>query len=85
MVCCAPRLSTTVIVWYPDEGETLFRVSEEEQQIIDDAKANGTYLKGPNGKSTNLSPKQQVQVRTQAFKQWFEDWMLAATETPIYT
>ena len=45
MVCCAPRLYTTVIVWYPDEGETLFRVSEEEQQIIDDAKANGTYLK----------------------------------------
>lgn len=46
----------------------------EEQQIIDDAQRNGTYLKAPNGKPTNLTPKQWVQVRTKAFKRWFGDW-----------
>lgn len=56
----------------------------EEQQIIERAKADGTYMKAPNGKDTNLSPKQWVQVRTEAFKKWFGDWMLAATETPVF-
>ena len=46
----------------------------EEEQIIRDAKANGTYLKAPNGKDTNLTPKQWVRVRTKAFKRWFGDW-----------
>ena len=46
----------------------------EEEQIIRDAKFNGTYLKAPNGKDTNLTPKQWVRVRTKAFKRWFGDW-----------
>lgn len=46
----------------------------EEQQIIAEAQRNGTYLKAPNGKPTNLTPKQWVQVRTDAFKRWFGDW-----------
>lgn len=46
----------------------------EEQIIIDQAKANGTYLKAPNGEDTNLSPRQWLQVRTAAFKEWFGDW-----------
>ena len=46
----------------------------EEQTIIDQANANGTYLKAPNGEETNLSPEQWVQVRTSAFKEWFGDW-----------
>lgn len=46
----------------------------EEQQIIDNAQRNGTYLKAPNGKPTNLTPKQWVQARTKAFKRWFGDW-----------
>ena len=46
----------------------------ESQSIIDKAKANGTYLKAPNGKDTNLTPEQWVQVRTKAFKEWFGDW-----------
>lgn len=50
------------------------RQMTEEEQIIADAKANGTYLKAPNGKDTNLTPKQWVQVRTKAFKEWFGDW-----------
>ena len=51
--------------------------TEEEQQIIDDAKKNGTYMKAPNGKKSNLSPKQWAQVRTENFKKWFGDWELA--------
>ena len=46
----------------------------EIQSIIDQAKANGTYLKAPNGKPTLLSERQWAQVRTRAFKRWFGDW-----------
>lgn len=49
----------------------------EEQAIEREAKANGTWLKAPNGKDSHLSPKQWVQVRTKAFKDWFGDWELA--------
>lgn len=50
----------------------------EEQAIIEQAKANGTYMKAPNGKPTNLTEKQWMQVRTKAFKKWFGDWEKAA-------
>ena len=46
----------------------------ERAEIIRAAKANGTYLKAPNGKDTNLTPEQWVTVRTKAFKRWFGDW-----------
>lgn len=52
--------------------------SPEEQSIIDQARDNGTYLLAPNGRPTNLTPRQWVQVRTKAFKQWFGDWQKAA-------
>ena len=48
--------------------------SNEEQSIINKAKKNGTFMKAPNGKPTNLTEKQWVQVRTKAFKDWFGDW-----------
>lgn len=47
---------------------------KERAEIIAKAKANGTYLKAPNGKPTNLTPEQWVTVRTKAFKKWFGDW-----------
>lgn len=50
----------------------------ERNEIISKAKANGTYLKAPNGKDTNLTPEQWVTVRTKAFKRWFGDWEKAA-------
>ena len=56
------------------EGMPLFNISPEMSNIISEAKANGTYLKAPNGKPTNLNEKQWVQVRTKAFKDWFGDW-----------
>lgn len=44
------------------------------QAIIDKAKADGTYLKAPNGRPTNLSEDQWTTVRTPEFKNWFGDW-----------
>lgn len=48
---------------------------DEVSQIIDEAKANGTYMKAPNGHPTNLSEEQWAMVRTKAFKEWFGDWI----------
>ena len=31
-------------------------------------------MKAPNGKPTNLTERQWLQVRTKAFKDWFGDW-----------
>ena len=47
---------------------------DETTQIINEAKANDTYMKAPNGNTTNLTEDQWVQVRTKAFKNWFGDW-----------
>ncbi|MBQ2979862.1 MAG: hypothetical protein IJE18_07120 [Bacteroidaceae bacterium] len=60
------------------EGVNELSISPEEQDIIDRAKANGTYLLAPNGRPTNLTPRQWVQVRTRAFKEWFGDWLKQA-------
>lgn len=38
----------------------------EMQSIKDKAKANGTFMKAPNGKPTNLNERQWLQVRTTA-------------------
>lgn len=56
---------------------TRFRTSQytpEEQDIIERARQNGTYMKAPNGADTNLTHKQWAQVRTRSFKDWFGDW-----------
>ena len=50
----------------------------EERAIEEQAKKDGTWMKAPNGKPTNLTEKQWVQVRTRAFKDWFGDWEKAA-------
>ena len=60
------------------EGVNPNEVKSEEEKIIERAKADGTYMKAPNGKKSNLNEKQWVQVRTKAFKKWFGDWELAA-------
>ena len=46
----------------------------EERAIEEKAKKDGTWMKAPNGKPTNLTERQWVQVRTRAFKRWFGDW-----------
>ncbi|WP_372473025.1 hypothetical protein AB4865_09495 [Capnocytophaga sp. ARDL2] len=50
----------------------------EKERIVAQAKANGTYMKAPNGKPTNLNEEQWVTVRTEAFKDWFGDWESAS-------
>ena len=54
--------------------QNLPNLTEEEQRTVDEAKANGTYMKAPNGKASNLNERQWIQVRTKAFKDWFGDW-----------
>ena len=55
--------------------EEAFPATEAERAEIErEAKANGTWLKAPNGQDTKLTPMQWVTVRTRAFKEWFGDW-----------
>lgn len=60
------------------DDDIRFEENSEEAEIVARVKADGTYMKAPNGKRSNLSPRQWVQVRTKAFKDWFGDWEKAA-------
>lgn len=54
---------------------TLTKAAREEmQQIKDAALADGTFMKAPNGKRSNLNERQWLQVRLRSFKRWFGDW-----------
>lgn len=48
--------------------------SQEVADIVAKAKADGTYMKAPNGEATNLTEEQWANVRTKAFKDWFGNW-----------
>ena len=49
--------------------------SKEMQDILANAKRDSEgNLLAPNGKKSNLTERQWVQVRTKAFKDWFGDW-----------
>lgn len=69
------RMAAVDKVAIENEG-VRFRVefTPEERTIIKMAKTDGSYMKAPNGKHTNLNEKQWAQVRTKAFKTWFGDW-----------
>ena len=68
----------------PMKDKTLNRTAAREMADIKaSAERNGTYLKAPNGADTNLTPRQWLQVRTRAFKEWFGDWELAASVIDI--
>lgn len=59
-------------------ADTSYRETEfsrEMQSIKDKAIANGTFMKAPNGKPTNLNERQWLQVRTKNFINWFGDWI----------
>lgn len=49
-------------------------IQREMEAIRQQAIADGTFMKAPNGKPTNLNEQQWLQVRTKAFKEWFGDW-----------
>jgi hypothetical protein len=56
------------------EAPSVSGTSAETDQIKQHAIANGTFMKASNGKPTNLTERQWLQVRTEAFKKWFGDW-----------
>ena len=60
------------------DGGVRYDANSEEAGIVARAKADGTYMKAPNGQPSKLTPRQWVQVRTKAFKEWFGDWAKAA-------
>lgn len=49
-------------------------VEKEKAAVKKKAVADGTFMKAPNGKDTNLTEDQWLSVRTEAFKNWFGDW-----------
>ena len=57
---------------------TLNGYTQEMLDIKEKALKDGTFMKAPNGKPTNLNEKQWLQVRTKSFIKWFGDWMNAA-------
>ena len=70
-----------VLEWHQAVGGNLRTAVREDAEIVAEraeieriAKENGTWLKAPNGKDTNLNPRQWVDVRTSRFKAWFGDW-----------
>ena len=70
-----------VLEWHQAVGERLRTAVRENAEIAAEraeiervAKENGTWLKAPNGKDTNLTERQWVDVRTSRFKSWFGDW-----------
>ena len=55
-------------------GTTRYNTAEETADIKAKAISDGTFMKAPNGKDTNLTERQWLQIRTKAFKRWFGDW-----------
>ena len=55
-------------------GTTRYNTADETSDIKAKAISDGTFMKAPNGKDTNLTERQWLQVRTKAFKKWFGDW-----------
>ncbi len=60
-------------------GQMMFSVTPEAQKEMDDivaqAKADGTYMLAPNGAKSNLNAEQWAMVRTKNFRNFFGDWM----------
>jgi hypothetical protein len=54
--------------------ETLAK-QKEIQEIKAKALTDGTFMKAPNGKDTNLTERQWLQVRTNNCRKWFGDWL----------
>lgn len=46
-------------------------IREERIRIENEARGNGTFMKAPNGRASNLSEEQWITVRSKAFISWF--------------
>lgn len=60
--------------------DALIEYEKEINAIKQKAIEDGTFMKAPNGKPTNLNEQQWLQVRTKAFKIWFGDWEILAKQ-----
>lgn len=49
-------------------------VQKPEQKVRAQYQGSKQWMKAPNGKDTNLTEQQWLQVRTPEFKNWFGDW-----------
>ena len=49
-------------------------VENSAQKVRAEYQGTAKWMKAPNGKNTNLSEQQWLQVRTPEFKNWFGDW-----------
>ena len=58
------------------KNKTFYSLGSEAKQIKQKAIDNGTFLKAPNGKDSNLNENQWIEARTQKFKDSFGDWEL---------
>ncbi len=55
-------------------GEGVPDYQAQYDAVVAKYKGTAQWMKAPNGKPTNLTERQWVQVRTPAFKAWFGDW-----------
>ena len=69
-------LNEPVLIGANGNGQQDFIHTPQSQINAIRKKYEGTkqWLKAPNGKSTNLTEQQWLQVRTPNFKKWFGDW-----------
>ena len=67
-----------------DNDIQAIEVQREMDEIKQKAIADGTFMKAPNGKKSNLTERQWLQVRTKAFKDWFGDWEKEYTPSRQY-
>lgn len=55
-------------------ADRMAEIEAEMRQLKKKYEGTAQWMKAPNGKHTNLTEFQWLQVRTKAFKQWFGDW-----------
>lgn len=55
-------------------------IFETESDVYSAYFGSTNWMKAPNGKRTNLTESQWLQVRTAPFKQWFGDWEFNSTQ-----
>lgn len=73
----ASQLVTQESVSQKQEGAQLYQSDTQAQYdaVVEQYRNTDQWMKAPNGKSTNLTERQWVQVRTPAFLEWFGDWI----------
>ena len=59
----------------PGNPDITFSLSPEERLITKRAKADGSWMKAPNGQPSRLEPGLWARVRTKSFMDWFGDWL----------